>query len=127
MSAENLWGDLPKAGDLRTPITILREQASVLGDATNNVLVGDVITGRRLEGFRLSLGIVAPALDNYRIAILAVNHDMTLYPLLVTDLLSGGEIQCADEEAFKAALKDILSGPRVHQVINSLLSQSQAA
>jgi hypothetical protein len=127
MSAESLWGELPRRGDLRTPLTILREQAVLLGEATNNVLVGDVATSQRGPKFVSSLGIIAPALDNYRISILSITYDMTLYPLVISKELAGGSVPCKDEGSFKQALKDTLSSPRVHQVINSLLSQSEAA
>ena len=127
MNTENLWGDLPKSGDLRTPVSILREQATILGDQTNNVLVGDVITTQRGGNIVSEFEIVAPALDNYRVTVLTISHDMTLYPLLVIRHLGGGNVQCTDETSFKAVLKETLSGKRVHQIVNSLLSQSKAA
>ena len=127
MNDEILWGQIPKTGNLRTPITILREQAGLLGEATNNILQGDVSVSRAGEDFLLTLVIIAPSLDNYRYAILTVHHKMTLYPLLVERLITGGSVQCNNEDSFKTTLKDILSSPRVHLVIDSLLSQSQAA
>ncbi|PYS23501.1 MAG: hypothetical protein DMF72_08860 [Acidobacteria bacterium] len=127
MNTENLWGDLPKSGDLRTPVSILREQATILGDQTNNVLVGDVITTQRGGNIVSEFEIVAPALDNYRVTVLTISHDMTLYPLLVIRHLGGSNVQCPDETSFIAVLKETLSGKRVHQIVNSLLSQSKAA
>src|SRR5205807_3389682 len=127
MNTENLWGDLPKSGDLRTPVSILREQATILGDQTNNVLVGDVITTKRGGNIVSEFEIVAPALDNYRVTVLTISHDMTLYPLLVIRHLGGSNVQCPDETSFIAVLKETLPGKRVHQIVNSLLSQSKAA
>jgi hypothetical protein len=125
MSAENLWGEIPKQGNLRTPTAILREQASILGEATNNILVADVVVSKKSNQFVQTFFVVAPALDNYRISILSVTHDMTLYPLSL--MSEAGNYQCTNEASFKQALKYILSSPRVHQIVDSLLSQSQAA
>ncbi len=127
MQSENLWGDIPKTGNLRTPITILREQASLLSQATNNVLEGDVSVGREASDFSFTLYIVAPALKYYRYGILKVTHEMTLYPLWVNSLVDDQTFTCGDEKQFKEVLTDILSSPHTHQVIDSLLSQSQAA
>jgi hypothetical protein len=129
MQAENLWGEIPKKGNLRTPITILREQAGLLGQATNNVLEGDVSMGRDAFGseFQITLSIVAPALDNYRFALVRVMHELMLYPLTVFDLVNDVRYDCDGEETFLRALKQILSSQGTHRVIDSLLSQSQAA
>jgi len=129
MQSDNLWGEIPKKGSLRTPITILREQATVLGQATNNVLQGDVTTGRETFGseFQMTLSIVAPALDNYRFSLLRVTHDLELFPVTVYDLVNDTQYQCSDEASFLHALKEILSSKSTHRIIDSLLSQSQAA
>jgi len=129
MQAENLWGEIPKKGNLRTPIAILREQATLLGQATNNVLQGDVSMGRDTFGpeFQISLSIVAPALDDYRIFLVRVTHELMLYPLTVFDLVNDAQYDCDDEETFRRALKQILSSQGTHRIIDSLLSQSQAA
>jgi hypothetical protein len=127
--SENLWGEIPKKGNLRTPITILREQASILGQVTNNVLQGDVSMGRDGWGpeFQMTMSIIAPALDNYRFLLLRVAHDVSLFPVKVEDLVNDTEYDCPDEESFVAVLKKILSSTATHRVIDSLLSQSQAA
>src|SRR5437870_4644712 len=122
MEVENLWGEIPQTGHVKTPITILREQAGLLSGATNMILVGDVGIKREGQNFILTLAIAAPALDNYRFAILQVRHDMTLYPLTVIDLQENARIQCNDESSYKSTLKRILSSSRIHQVIDSLLS-----
>jgi len=137
MAAQNLWGEIPTKGDLRTPIAVLREQAGLLGQATNNVLQGEATIGRD-QGFRgvfsgrphdfvIALFIVAPALDFYRIAILEVLHNVEIYPLTVRNLTNDNELECPDETSFLNAIKDILSSDEIHRIIQALLSQSQAA
>ncbi len=42
MSGESLWGELPESASLRTPVSILKEQASELKKLTNGLLEGRV-------------------------------------------------------------------------------------
>lgn len=42
MPVKNLWGELPQAGEIRTPYMILREQAELLGEMTGDILQGRV-------------------------------------------------------------------------------------
>jgi hypothetical protein len=39
---KNLWGDIPHTDDLRTPYTLLNEQASLLIELTKGVLIGEI-------------------------------------------------------------------------------------
>jgi hypothetical protein len=48
---ENLWGPLPLDTDLRPPIAILREQASMLTKASRGLLVGDIVMHSRGDNF----------------------------------------------------------------------------
>ena len=138
MAAQNLWGQIPSTGSIRAPILILREQAGLLGQATNNILQGDVtilkqrdysITGGivREYDFQVTLSIVAPALDNYRIAIVQVLHGIKIYPLTVRNLTNNTENDCGDEVSFLNAIREILSSEETHRIIQSLLAQSEAA
>ena len=77
--------------------------------------------------FQMTMSIVAPALNNYRFFLMRVSHDLALYPVTVTDLINDTEYECPNEEVFLVALKEILSSKATHRVIDSLLSQSQAA
>lgn len=123
MNIENLWGDIPKGENLKTPVAILREQAAILGEATDNLLVADVVPNKQKESMTLHFYVTAPALDNYRFHLFQVDHQIELYPLEVeTDEVV---YQCSDENSFKGALKAILSSPKVHRIISSLLAQSK--
>jgi hypothetical protein len=126
MSIESLWGEIPKADDIKTPIAILREQAAILGDATNNVLVAEVVPNKRGSTMLAHLYIAAPALDNYRFLVLTVEHELELYPLSVEDETSLYD-NCKDETQYKAAVRAILSSDRLRRVIASLLAQSKQA
>ncbi|GEM_PF-572065 len=39
---KNLWGDIPHTDDLRTPYTLLKEQASLLIELTKGLLIGEI-------------------------------------------------------------------------------------
>jgi hypothetical protein len=76
---------------------LLREQASLLGERTKGLVLGEVESSERpVEGFETyvdealsaetrvvhshTLYLVAPALDNYQYALLSVEHDFQPYP-----------------------------------------------
>lgn len=42
MEAKNLWGDLGLDEVIRTPVDVLKEQATLLGTLTNGILHGEV-------------------------------------------------------------------------------------
>lgn len=128
MASKNLWGQLPAADNIRLPVVVLREQASVLTRLTQGVLEGSVLTSRDGDEFELELRIVAPALDNYQYTVLRVFHGVHLYPVRVAppDTLRRDWIRCDSEESFEEILAHQLSSNRVKKVIASLLAQSRA-
>jgi hypothetical protein len=130
-SQKSLWGDLSQTEIVRTPFTILKEQAGILSKATRGLLVGDVDRTQSPEHQNvysvLVLRVVAPSLDNYHYSILQVHHDIKLYPLEIIDLAGdGNRKQCESEEEFEQGLGGILSSPAVRKVISALLSDIHA-
>lgn len=125
MSTSNLWGDLPQPLIARTPLQILREQASELTKMTKGVLVGFVRQQAvNREGFGFELSIRAPALNDYSITILAIQYGLQMYPLQVMDFFRNRESKCQDEASFLNALMGILQSSAVRNAISALLSQS---
>jgi hypothetical protein len=59
--AENLWGTLPTGENVRTPHSILLEQANLLTQQTEGILVGRVRRELSEELFESILQIVVPA------------------------------------------------------------------
>jgi hypothetical protein len=130
MSPEDLWGELPEIGNLRTPVEVLKEQATILTAKTKGVLVGEVRPERvpRPEyPFGSSLCIRAPALNNYLTSVASVACPMEMYPLLYWAIDAAGSHQCPDEDALKAKLKGTLQSRQVQKLIAALLRQSNAA
>ena len=82
----DLWPEDINIPDLIAPVTILKEQASLLGTKTNNVVKAEVTTSKpRLseEGkFYYVFYLVAPALNNYYYELFAITHGVELYPLV---------------------------------------------
>jgi hypothetical protein len=112
MTTKSLWPEI-KESLVRSPASILREQADALSDVTNNILKGavhhfpafiktyeildmednvehqecieknDSYGESRLAGF--SLDIVAPKLNNYRFTVLTIAYDpLQIYPVYLS-------------------------------------------
>lgn len=150
-SKKNLWGELPNPETIRTPYTILKEQASILSEITNGLLIGEVINNQKDEFFVKTLRIKAPSLNNYTYSVVEVQHLIKLYPVFVKNLTSDPITKATDlidslrvnlghsslledpgykkyssEEEFENALGQILSSQEVKRVISSLLAQIHA-
>lgn len=153
---KNLWGELPSLETIRTPYTILKEQASILNEMTKGLLMGEVIHNQKDKLFVIILRIKAPSLNNYTYSVLEVQHPIKLYPVFVKNLASDnfnslekslmnavdnplmsladpsrlliqqGYSKCSSEEEFENALGQILSSQEVKQVISALLAQIHA-
>ena len=126
MTTKNMWGDIPEVDSVRTPASMLREQAQILSKRTKGLLNGHVsrniedITGK----FLYTLAVRAPALDNYRYIVLEITHGLELYPV---DLryIDGLTVESKTEEEFLRNVEKKLQSEDVRKAITSLLSQSK--
>lgn len=131
MSAESLWGSLEGIDTVRTPSMILQEQARLLGQLTNEVLEGKVkrdplVDMRENNNVKVTLYIVAPALQGYRVKTLDLEYSYaTAYPVIVNNSLDGGEWTARHENELKEILKRILTSHSVTNVIATLISESR--
>jgi hypothetical protein len=125
MSTINLWGELPVVEKVRTPLAILREQASLLGQMTERLLEGEVIvTSPSPDHIEAQLNIVAPTLGGYSVTILSIQYGLDMYPVKVHHALEDSVRKSAkDEEAFMQALSQILNSASVRKAISALLTQ----
>lgn len=137
-TTKSLWGELPLAEAIRTPLIILREQATLLTQITNALLEG-VVTNQRVKpsseifdpfgpnkSFLATLSIEAPALDGYVFQVLQVAYELALYPVEVQDLVNNTSHTCAEEKSFEDALKATLSSDAVRRAVGMLLAQSKS-
>ncbi len=84
----DLWPKDIGTTEVTPPVTLLKEQATLLGEKTKNLVVGKVV---RLDNwsyaqpghFAYDFYFVAPALGNYRYKLLTVSYPPEFYPLYI--------------------------------------------
>ncbi len=116
----DLWGDVQASG-VRTPVAILREQASLLGKKTQQVVEAEVETQVFDKLFLHAFNLVVPALSYYRYNLFTVKHGIDFYPL---DVGIGSYLKTEDE--FLKWLGAQLSSPETKRIIGNLLAQSNS-
>ncbi|MBD2490572.1 hypothetical protein [Aulosira sp. FACHB-615] len=127
---KNLWGELPKNVEVRTPYLILKEQASILTQMTQGLLIGEVDRRPSLDQdiFSVRLMIKVPALNSYTYSVVEVIYPLQLYPLEIRDLTgSFRDVQCSSEQEFEVSLGQILSSDPIKRVISTLLTEIQSS
>jgi len=138
----DLWPDKIAVEKMITPVTILRQQALLLGEKTKNIVQGEVRSSKdNFTSFNYAFYIVATALDNYRYKLLEISYNESLYPVdidveeeirkkipdkfqIVEVERIGKFIVANSEEEFLDILKAIFNSAKVLRVISVLLSQS---
>lgn len=106
---------------VRTPVTILKEQASLLGTKTKGLLGGVVQTRAWSGSVYHSFSIVVPSLDGYTYQLFEVGHLTTdLYPVEV------GGVALQTEQQFIDWLGEQLSSPETKKIIGNLLAQANS-
>ncbi len=110
-----------------TPLTILKEQAVLLGERTKNVVKARVQTklDEKME-VRHSLYLIVPTLGNYRYFLLSVHHKPEIYPIRIFDGTTDRELTAFSLDQFKEKLREILSSDRVRRIIGNLLTYATA-
>ncbi len=89
---ENLWPENLTVTKTKAPVTVLREQASLLGEATQNIVEANVFPIRDSNTeFRYAFHIVAPPLGNYQYKLFTICHGIDMYPVTI----------CPDEDIIK--------------------------
>lgn len=124
MATENLWGDLSELTRVRTPKSILQEQADILTHETDGLLQGRIDSTADRGNFSHEFDVVAPSFNNYIHSLFRVEHRVDLYPLDVVG--PEGRIRCENEEEFKQCLGRALSSEPIRKILSSLLSQIEA-
>ena len=89
ISPRNLWPEDIAVTDAVAPVSILKEQASLLGNRTRNLVEGSV--SRRIDidsfgddSFWYEFDLVAPALNRYQYRLFSIKHSINFYPLTIT-------------------------------------------
>jgi hypothetical protein len=110
--------------DVDTPARMMREQASLLGRKTENVVEATVDTTTNRGDFVHSFDLVVPALDHYTYELFRIRHGVDLYPVYV-DSPSFKQVELKTKDAFKAWLQERLSSPDTKRIVVSLVAQAK--
>ncbi len=149
----DLWPDATELAktSVEPPLTLLRQQAALIGEKTKNLIIGEVITRRvPLQNPVYALDIYpfkpkppdeystkqiehhfvlsSPALDDYCFTLFSARHAMNLYPVLLFCTLDDNEakVECKTEEELKEGLSVIFHNESTLKVIQGLLAQYTA-
>jgi hypothetical protein len=115
----DFWGDIAP-GTRRTPVAILREQASLLGTKTKNLIEARVVTEASFGEIRHRFLLVAPGLDNYKYQLFRIEHDVNLYPVTVE---TEPPVLLETEPDFTKWLQFTLSSDHTKRIVGNLLAQ----
>lgn len=134
----DLWPSDIEVSDLVSPASILREQATLLGMKTKNLVTGKVelASDSAEKKFKYVFYLVAPALKNYRYRLLSIEYPVDLYPVTirfeskrpkVEDNLDeeSSHLSAKDYDDFIAKLGKVFSDERTKRVIRALISHSR--
>ena len=124
---KDLWPSEFGYEDLTPPVTILRQQATILGQKTRNLVEGDVVTSSSSAGyFAHTLYLVAPAMDGYRHCLFTVSHEVAFYPLHVVKCGASTTVLCSNEAEYLEALQTVFAEEQTRKVVSALIAQSKA-
>jgi hypothetical protein len=115
----DFWGDIAP-GTVRTPAAILREQATLLGTKTKNLIEARVVTDASFGEIRHRFLLVVPGLDNYKYQLFRIEHDVNLYPVTVE---TEPPVLLETERDFTKWLQSTLSSDHTRKILGNLLSQ----
>ena len=117
---EDFWPENIADSTLVSPVTILKEQATLLGQKTRQLVTGEIVTKTTGQLFIHSFFLIAPTV-NYRYELFNAQHHASFYPLMLR--WQGQNITTSSEEEFKSKLKEIFSAKSTLNLVHSLISQ----
>ena len=120
----DLWPTDIATTELRSPVAILREQATLLAVKTEGLVVGNVHTVTAGEQLQHSFRLVAPSLNHYTFDLFNFTHGPSLYPVDAANQ-EGQVIRIESEKEFLNFLRDLFSSERTKQIIHSLIAHSR--
>ncbi|HET9282564.1 MAG TPA: hypothetical protein VFR24_11445 [Candidatus Angelobacter sp.] len=118
----DLWPDDIGVTSIVPPVSIMREQAALLGRKTKQLLRAHVSTESQGSMIHHTFVVVAPAID-YRLELFYISHEIDLYPLRATWKNAGRDID--DEKQFIDFLTEVFGSKDTKKMISSLIAQSR--
>lgn len=119
----DLWGGFEPA-EVRTPLSILRQQAALLGDKTNHLVEARVNTHTSGPYINHAFNLVVPALEDYTYQLFQMSHGIELYPVVLDS--THKYLKLENEEAFVGWLSSCLSSETTKRIIGNLMAQAAA-
>lgn len=137
---QDLWPEDLATVEFKAPVAILREQATLLGQKTRNLVEGrvrEVASSDQVPGiYNYAFEFLSPALANYTYRLFYMQHGVEIYPVnlysLGEDILAelkvnpkSNGVRVDDEAALLKALQAIFNTRKTRAIIQSLVAQSQ--
>ena len=124
MNIKSIWGEIPEVDPIKTPLSILKEQASLLGEKTNGLLDGQISIKKQIvDNVIVSMSIVAPVLGEYTVEIIQIHYGLEFYPVRVFNLIDNSKVDAPDESSFQTALTLVFRSEEVRRIISILIRQ----
>ena len=132
-SKVSLWpADLYIPPAQTPPVTILREQAALLGQQTHNLLEGEVITANAGEARMIhAFEVRAMTLNGYTYTLFYVAHGIELYPVTFHQSFAAAKAQAApsaianSEEEFNEELRRLFASDAIRRTLGAMMPQSE--
>jgi len=122
----DLWPRAKFESDAITPLSILRKQAALLGEKTQQLVTAEVSSDASSNRVTHYFKLVVSVLDNYKYQLFYVSHKIDqLYP--VTGFADGNFHPSLDDQtAFVDWLRAVLSSESTLKKIDSLMAQAKS-
>jgi len=150
-NGRDFWSDEIIVESVLTPELVLREQAGILAEKTKGIVRGEVetieqpvenlddylkpvfSTEAECKQYTHTLYLVVPALDNYRYALVSVEHDFEPYPCkaayhprtnTILDANVMGIKSCGTPDELVQWLAMTLKHPTTTRIIRALITRA---
>jgi hypothetical protein len=121
----DLWPKAKFETDIVTPVSILRRQAALLGEKTQQLVSAEVSTSTNGSQMTHSFRLAVPALDNYKYELFSVTHSVDDVYSLVGYFPDLPPRRIRDEASFVQWLKEVLSSESTIRKIDSLMAHAK--
>jgi hypothetical protein len=119
---DDLWPSDIADTKLVAPVSLLKEQAALLGEKTKQLLKAEVITQTTGTLLVHSFYLVAPTLG-YRYELFNASHHASFYPLNVNYISTTTRVM--SEAELKEKLKEIFASQHTVNIVQSILATVQ--
>ena len=140
----DLWPKEIASTEMTPPVTLLKQQATLLGEKTRHLVDAQVVAygprARTAPSFGYAFYLVGPAIGNYRYRLLDIIYPPEFYPVtmrvdedalpeipaqyVARDAPVRERVKADSEEAFKEILSAVFHAEKTKRVIAAIIAQS---